>query len=73
MNVKYAFIASEEGNYPIVKMCDWAKVSRSGFYDWWSREPSARAARRAPGASPASFRPRWPGRAAPSPEMRWRG
>lgn len=47
MSVKYAFIASEEGNYPIVKMCDWSKVSRSGFYDWWSREPSARAVRRA--------------------------
>lgn len=46
MNVKYAFISSEEGNYPIVKMCDWAKVSRSGFYDWWRREPSARAVRR---------------------------
>lgn len=47
MSVKYAFIASEEGNYPIVKMCQWAKVSRSGFYDWYGRSPSARALRRA--------------------------
>lgn len=47
MNVKYAFIASEEGNYPLTKMCTWAKVSRSGFYDWAGRAPSARARRRA--------------------------
>lgn len=46
MSVKYAFIASEEGSYPIVKMCRWAKVSRSGFYDWASRSPSATARRR---------------------------
>jgi transposase InsO family protein len=47
VSVKYAFISSEEGNYPITKMCDWAKVSRSGYYDWAGREPSARALRRA--------------------------
>ena len=47
MSVKYAFIDSEEGNYPITKMCTWAKVSRSGFYEWAERGPSARAARRA--------------------------
>lgn len=46
MNVKYAFISSEEGNYPISKMCLWAKVSRSGYYDWAGREPSATARRR---------------------------
>ena len=34
MKVKYAFICSEEGNYPIAKMCGWAKVSRSGYYVW---------------------------------------
>ena len=37
VNVKYAFIAGEEGNYPVNKMCSWAKVSRSGFYEWRDR------------------------------------
>lgn len=46
MNAKYAFIASEEGNYPVVKMCAWARVSRSGYYDWCDRSPSAAAERR---------------------------
>ena len=46
MSVKYAFIASEEGNYPVSKMCTWARVSRSGFYDWSRRAPSDRARRR---------------------------
>jgi putative transposase len=46
VTAKYVFIASEEGNYPIVKMCRWAKVSRSGFYDWATRALSATAARR---------------------------
>ena len=47
MSVKYAFISSEEGNYPIVSMCRWAKVSRSGYYEWACRTPSARSRRRA--------------------------
>lgn len=46
MSVKYAFITTEEGNYPISKMCTWAKVSRSGFYDWARRAPSDRSRRR---------------------------
>jgi putative transposase len=46
VSVKYAFIASEEGHYPVSRMCAWARVSRSGFYDWTSRAPSARARRR---------------------------
>lgn len=46
MTAKYAFIAGEEGHYPIHKMCRWAKVSRSGFYEWRGRVPSATAARR---------------------------
>lgn len=41
MNAKYAFIQREEGNYPIRSMCRWAKVSRSGYYEWCDREPSA--------------------------------
>ena len=47
MSAKYAFICSEEGNYPIVSMCRWAGVSRSGYHDWKTRAPSARATRRA--------------------------
>lgn len=46
MTEKYAFIESEEGNYPVVRMCQWAKVSRSGYYDWRQRPQSATAARR---------------------------
>jgi hypothetical protein len=46
VSVKYAFIAGEEGNYPIYQMCRWAKVSRSGFYEWCGRAPSATAVRR---------------------------
>lgn len=46
MTAKYAFIESEEGCYPIILMCRWAKVSRSGYYDWCSRGQSATAARR---------------------------
>lgn len=41
MNAKYAFINSEEGGYPIRSMCRWAKVSRSGYYEWRDRDPSA--------------------------------
>lgn len=44
--MKYAFIESEEGNYPVSKMCLWARVSRSGYYDWRDRPQSAAAARR---------------------------
>ena len=43
---EYAFIAVEEGCYPIYQMCRWAKVSRSGFYEWRGRAPSATAVRR---------------------------
>lgn len=46
MNMKFAFIAGEEGNYPIYKMCVWANVSRSGYYEWRDRAPSATAVRR---------------------------
>jgi len=46
VSAKYAFIAGEEGNYPIYKMCVWAKVSRAGFYEWRDRAPSATAVRR---------------------------
>ncbi|MCX4099241.1 IS3 family transposase [Nocardia sp. alder85J] len=46
VTVKYAFIASEEGSHPVVSMCRWVKVSRSGYYSWRNRESSATAQRR---------------------------
>jgi len=44
---KYEFIEGEKANYPIVKMCVWSKVSKSGFYEWRGRPASATAERRA--------------------------
>ena len=46
MSVKYAFICGEEGNFRIESMCRWAKVSRSGYYEWRGRGPSATSLRR---------------------------
>ena len=46
MIAKYAFIDAQKACYPIVLMCRWAGVSRSGFYDWCRRPESATAARR---------------------------
>jgi transposase InsO family protein len=43
---KYEFIDGEKANYPIVKMCRWAGVSKSGFYEWHDRPASATAERR---------------------------
>jgi transposase InsO family protein len=43
--VKYAHIESFRGEYAIVKMCRWLQVSRSGYYKWRARKPSARVLR----------------------------
>jgi transposase InsO family protein len=44
--VKFAFIEKHLTEYPTAIACDVLEVSRSGFYDWQVRLPSARAARR---------------------------
>jgi|TARA_R110000850_G_scaffold133655_1_gene254744 putative transposase len=44
--VKYVVIAEYLGQYPVTLMCRALNVSRSGFYKWHNRKPSARQLRR---------------------------
>lgn len=46
MSQKYELIDAEKANFPIVKMCEWAEVSTSGYYEWRNRPASATAIRR---------------------------
>ncbi len=46
MSDSYEFIDGQKYAYPIVKMCGWLAVSRSGFYEWRDRPASATVERR---------------------------
>jgi transposase InsO family protein len=46
VTAKFAFIDGEKDRFPIVKMCQWLKVSTSGYYEWKDRPPSPAAQRR---------------------------
>jgi len=44
--VKYAFIDSHRGEFPIRLMCEVLRVSKSGYFDWRNRDASTRESRR---------------------------
>ncbi len=41
--MRYQFIDAQKKAWPITLMCDVLDVSRTGYYDWAEREPSARS------------------------------
>lgn len=45
--MKYAYVESLRGKHAIHRMCAWLQVSRSGYYKWRNRVPSARLRQRA--------------------------
>ena len=46
MSTKFEFIDAQRADFPLVKMCQWADVSKSGYYEWRDRPVSATATRR---------------------------
>ena len=46
MSAKFELIAAQKVDFPIIKMCEWAEVSTSGYYEWRNRPASATATRR---------------------------
>src|SRR5665213_4380287 len=45
-DVKFAFIEEHLSEFPTATVCETLDVSRSGYYDWQVRGPSARETRR---------------------------
>lgn len=45
--MRYQFIHEHQQEYPVRKLCQVLRVSRSGYYDWIDRPPSARSQRQA--------------------------
>ena len=43
--MKYAFVRAHREEFSVSRMCQVLKVSRSGYYDWYEREPSAHSRR----------------------------
>lgn len=43
--MKYAFIKDHKGEFDVTIMCEVLGSSRSGFYDWLARDPSAKKSR----------------------------
>ena len=41
----FGFVAKHRGIWPVAFICEALGVSRSGFYAWLSRDPSARSRR----------------------------
>ena len=41
--MKYAWIHQQHTEFSVSRLCQLLEVSRSGYYEWFSRPPSARA------------------------------
>jgi len=46
VSAKFEFIDAQKADFPIMRMCEWAEVSTSGYYEWRNRPASATAIRR---------------------------
>ena len=44
--MRFAFIRDHQGEFPVERLCDVLKVSRSGYYAWKGRPPAAQTVRR---------------------------